>query len=146
MNKIEACHYTDTLIYSIDRVLKNIKADLNQYIQSLDNITAEQFAVLDTICSSETICQQDTARILSKDKSNIKRIIEILEKNNYVKRIIGKKGNRLVNFLEATPEGKEIIDKNIGKIKSYMQNVFKNITDDEIKTLWNIVYKLEKFN
>lgn len=144
MNKINANHYTDTLIYSIDKVLKSIKSDLNKYIMSVDNITAEQFAVLDTIYNNEKLCQADAAKILLKDKSNIKRIIEILETNKFIKRTMGKKENRLVNYLEITPEGKILIDKNRDNIKSYMQNLFKDITDEEIQTLQNIINKLEK--
>jgi len=144
MEKVRANHYTDSLIYSIDRILKNIKSDLNRYIMTLSNITAEQYAVLDTICYSEKLCQQDAAKILFKDKSNIKRIVEILEKNNYIKRATGKKDNRLVNFLEATPAGKQLISENREKIKSHMERFFQDISNEEIQILRNIVHKLEK--
>lgn len=144
MVKVKANHYTETLVYSIDRVIKNIKADLNRYISSLDNITAEQFAVLDIVSSREKVCQQEIANILSKDKSNIKRVVDILVKNNFIEKKAGTKNNHLVYFLEITPEGRKIVDKNMGKIKKYLENSMKCVSDEEVEILWKIVRKLEK--
>lgn len=144
MAKVKANHYTDSLVYAIDRVIKNIKADLNQYISSLDNITAEQFAVLDIISSRKFVYQQDIANILSKDKSNIKRIVDILAKNNFIERKAGIANNRLVYFLEITEDGRKIVDNNMDSVKKHLENAFSCITEEEIASLWNIVHKLEK--
>ncbi len=139
-------HYTDTLMYSIDKTLKNIKFNLNQYILEAAKITAEQFAVLDTIYVNENICQQDVAVILSKDKSNIKRIVEILEKSGYITRQTGRKNNRLVNYLNITKSGEELIENNINDIRNYMKNFLGNITDEEVCCLEKIVLKLQNVN
>lgn len=147
MKKIKVNHYTDTLIYTIDMIIKDIKADLNQYIaNNVENITAEQFVVLDTIYCHNEVCQQDIATILSKDKSNTKRIVEILEKNNYVTRKTGRKNNRLVNFLEITQEGKKIVDDNIENIKKHIEEYFSDIDDDEIELLKKLAPRFKKTN
>lgn len=145
MPKIKAEHYTDMLIYSIEQTIKDIKADLNQYISTLEpDITAEQFAVLDTIYTHKDICASDLATILSKAKSNIKRIIEILEKNDFIESKLGRKNNRLVNYLKITKKGKEVVDKNINSIKKYLENKFCDIEDSEIEILERIIKKLKK--
>ena len=143
--KVKAEHYTETLIYSIDCILKNIKNDLNKYITSLNlGITAEQFSVLDTIGRNNTICQQDIADILFKDKSNVKRIVEILEKKEFIKRQVGRKNNRLANFLSLTENGKILLNSSLPKIKNFIENdLVKDISNDEIEILRNIAAKFK---
>ncbi len=143
MHRIKVNHYKDLVIYAIEQVIKNLNQDIAQYISTLNlNITAEQLLVLDTIYCCDNICQQDIAKILSKDKSNIKRIVEILEKNGLITREAGKKNNRLVNYLSITNEGKELIDNNIDKIKDYMEKLFEPVTEEEEQVLKNIIKRL----
>ncbi|MBQ9234992.1 MAG: MarR family transcriptional regulator [Alphaproteobacteria bacterium] len=145
MNKIRANHYTETLIYKLDGALKNIKLELNQFILTLEpHITSEQFAVLDTVYGNEGICQQDVANILMKDKSNIKRLVEILEEKQYVVRSVGRKNNRLVNYLTITVKGKEVVDANMPKVKQYLEKRFDNVSQDEMRILENIMAKIKK--
>lgn len=121
-----------------------MKSDMNQYINSLNlGITAEQFLVLDTIDSGNSICQQDVADLLGKDKSNIKRIVEILEQKELITRVAGKKNNRLVNYLVITDNGKRLIKENIDKVKKFMEKVFSVISEDEELYLKQIVKKLK---
>jgi DNA-binding MarR family transcriptional regulator len=143
MSKIKANHYTETLIYTIDLTLKKLKIELNQYISSLPpHITSEQFAVLDTIYDKANICQQDVAKILMKDKSNIKRLVEILEEKAYLTRNIGRKNNRLVNYLTISAGGKDVIDANMPKIKQYLEQRLQHISYDELAQLKNIIAKI----
>lgn len=143
-NRIKVNHYVDLLMFSIEQVIRGMKSDMNQYINSLNlGITAEQFLVLDTIDSGNNICQQDVADLLGKDKSNIKRIVEILEKKGLITRVAGKKNNRLVNYLVITDNGKRLIKENIDKVKKFMEKVFSVISEDEELYLKQIVSKLK---
>ncbi len=143
-NRIKVNHYVDLLMFSIEQVIRGMKSDMNQYINSLNlGITAEQFLVLDTIDSGNSICQQDVADLLGKDKSNIKRIVEILEQKELITRVAGKKNNRLVNYLVITDNGKRLIKENIDKVKKFMEKVFSVISEDEELYLKQIVKKLK---
>lgn len=145
MNRIKVNHYTDLLMYKIEQVIKSLKYDLNQYINNLNiGLTAEQLFVLDTISSENNACQQDIAEKLSKDKSNIKRIVEILENKGFITRKTGKKNNRLVNYLYITKSGKKVIDDNINKIKEYMEQLFSPISTEEEQILRDLVERLKK--
>ena len=143
MEQINAEHYTDMLIYAVDKTVTKIKLSLGQYIASLDiGITAEQFAVLDTIYRGENLRQLDVAKILMKDKSNIKRIAEILEHKGLINRILSKRENRALNYLKITDSGKTLIDENVDKVKSYLTEIFRDITDEEVQVLKNIMQKV----
>ena len=86
----------------------------------------------------------ELAEKLSKDKSNIKRIVEILENKGFITRKTGKKNNRLVNYLYITKSGKKVIDDNIDKIKEYMEQLFSPISTEEEQILRDLVERLKK--
>ena len=145
MRKIKAKHYTETLVYAFDKTVREIKDKLTRFIMGLNiDITAEQFAVLDVIYNGVDICASDVSKILAKDKSNVKRIVEILENKGLIERKQGRKNNRLVSYLQISSEGKIFADEYIGVIKNYMSEIFSEISDEEEQCLRNIIVKLQK--
>ena len=145
MRKIQAKHYTETLVYAFDKALREIKDKLSHFIAGLNiDITAEQFAVLDVIYNGVDICASDVSKILAKDKSNVKRIVEILENKGLIERRQGRKNNRLVNYLQISDKGKTFADKYINIIKEYMVEIFTEISDEEEQFLRKIIVKLQK--
>ncbi|MBR1775625.1 MarR family transcriptional regulator [bacterium] len=144
MIKIKTEHYVDTIIYSIDKIMKNLKSELKQKIEKLDiGITAEQFVVLDTISGFDKIYQQQLSEIIMKDKSNINRILKILENKGLIEREYGNANNRLVYFLKVTPNGKKLVTDNMPTIKQYIEDIFKNIDNSEIEILHTLSKKFQ---
>ena len=95
MKQIKYNHYTETIIYSIDIILRNLKLKLKQRIDSLGiAVTGEQFIVLDTISKYKNIYQQKLSEILMKDKSNIMRILKILEQKKLISRSVSSVSNK----------------------------------------------------
>lgn len=136
MKEIKAQHYVDTVIYSVDKILRNLKHELKQKIDSLNiGITGEQFVVLDTIDCYKDIYQQKLSQIIMKDKSNTTRILKVLENKGLISRDVGNVNNRLVYFLKVTEKGKKIVKGNMPKIKQFITDIFENISDEEIDTL-----------
>lgn len=144
MKKIKSNHYVDTAIYSIDMIIRNLKIELRKRIDKLDiGITSEQFVVLDTIYYYENMYQEKLSTILMKDKSNITRILKILENKNLIQRHVHNLNNRLIYRLDITDKGKKIIDENMPKIKQYITELFKNITDEEVDVLYSLSKKFQ---
>jgi len=145
MIDIKAKHYIDTVIFSIDLIIKSLKTELKQKIDKLDiGITGEQFVVLDTIYCYPNIYQQKLSDLLSKDKSNTTRILGVLEDKGYITKTVSRNRNRLVNLLNITDEGKKIIKENMPNMKKFLANTFENITDDEIELLHKLSKKFQK--
>lgn len=145
MKEIKLNHYVDTVIYSVDMIIKNLKIDLKHKIDKLDlGITGEQFVVLDTVAYYENMYPQRLSQILMKDKSNTTRMIKILTDKGLISKTAGKINNRLVYLLNITPEGKKLVDDNMPKIKKYITEIFENITDEEIELLHSMSKKFEK--
>ena len=144
MINIEKDHYVDTIIYSIDRIIKGLKAELKHKLETLDiGITGEQFIVLDTICGTKNIYQQQLSDIIMKDKSNTNRILKILEEKGLVKKEYGNVNNRLVYFLKVTDEGRKIVEDNMPKIKQFITDIFQHIDNSEIETLHKLSHKFQ---
>ena len=114
MKEIKPEHYVDTILYSIDIIIRNLKLDLKQKIDKLNvGITGEQFVVLDTISCYKNMYQQKLSDILMKDKSNTTRIIKVLTNKGLITRETGSINNRLVYILNVTDKGRELIKNNI---------------------------------
>ena len=71
MKEIKLNHYVDTVIYSIDMIIKNLKTELKHRIDKLNlGITGEQFVVLDTVSYYDNIYPQKLSEIMkAKDFS-----------------------------------------------------------------------------
>ena len=144
MIKINKEHYVDTVIYSIDKIIKGLKNELKNKLETLDiGITGEQFIVLDTICATKNIYQQQLSEIIMKDKSNTNRILKILEQKDLITKEYGNVNNRLVYFLNPTKEGRKIVEDNMPKIKQFITDIFKNINDSEIEILHKLSNKFQ---
>ena len=106
-------------------------------------ITSEQFVVLDTISCFEDIYPQKLSEIMMKDKSNTKRILQVLEEKNLIERKVGNANHRLVYNLAVTEDGKALLKKSIPNIKKCITELFENITDEEIELLHNLSSKFQ---
>ena len=137
-------HYTDTVIHSVDKIIRGVKYELKQKIDKLNiGITGEQFIVLDAIAANPKVYLQKLSEIIFKDKSNTTRMINLLEKKNLIKREMGRKNNRLVNYLSVTEYGQKIVDDNMPKIKEFVEEIFSNITNNEVELLHSLSKKVQ---
>lgn len=144
MKEIKLNHYVDTVIYSIDMIIKNLKTELKHKIDKLNlGITGEQFVVLDTVSYYDNIYPQKLSDILMKDKSNTTRMIQILVDKGLITKEVGKVNNRLVYQLKITKKGKKLVDDNMPKIKKYITEIFANIPDEEIELLHKMSRQFE---
>ncbi len=144
MKEIKLNHYVDTIIYSVDMIIRNLKAELKHRIDKLDlGITGEQFVVLDTVSYYENMYPQKLSEILQKDKSNTNRMIKVLVDEGLLTKEVGKNNNRLVYILKVTENGKKLVDENMPVIKKYLTEIFESISDEEIELLHSMSIKFE---
>ena len=79
-----------------------------------------------------------------KDKSNTNRMIKVLVDKGLLTKEVGKNNNRLVYILKVTDKGQKLVDENMPKIKKYITEIFKNISDEEIELLHSMSDKFTK--
>lgn len=144
MKEIETCHYTDSIIYSMEQAVIYFKIKGAQLISALDiGVTIDQFAALDAIYCHNDICQRDLSKIILKDRSNTGRILNILEENGFIERIADTKNNRLVRKIYITEKGRQIIENHQATLRSSFLQVFEDVSEEEFATLRHTLDKLK---
>ena len=127
------CHYVDSIIYAMEHTVVYFKVKGAQVFNALNlGITIDQFTALDAIYSSHDICQRDLSKLILKDRSNTGRILNILEENGFIERVVETKNNRLVKKVYITEKGKSLVEDNQPKLRNAFVQVFGDISDDEI--------------
>ena len=144
MKELETCHYTDSIIYSMEQAVIYFKIKGAQLISALNiGVTIDQFAALDAIYSHNDICQRDLSKLILKDRSNTGRILNILEENGFVERVADTKNNRLVRKIYITEKGKRIIEDHQATLRASFLQVFDNISEEEFANLRSTLNKLK---
>lgn len=145
MKEKQACHYTESVIYSMEQTVTYFKIMGAQFFNQLNmGVTIDQFAALDAVYCNNDICQRDLSKIILKDRSNTGRILNILEENGFIKRSVETKNNRLVKKIYITDNGKRIIEDNHERLRSAFERVFDDVSEEEFATLRKIIEKLKE--
>ena len=145
----EIFHYTDSIHYELEQTAKLMRRLTLQLFEKLDiEVSLDECAALDTISCNGGICQRDLAKLIIKDRANTGRIVNSLEENGYIKRVIDLKNNRLVKKLQITSKGIKLLKEIVDKIKFHMDSVATAISKEEIskvkETLTSFRLNLEK--
>ncbi len=112
--------------------------------QSDIKLTIEQFALLNAIhTEKEDVIQQDMANFLGKDKSSILRLIDALEKMEYLRRVVHPKDRRK-NYLMVTKKGEAVIAEYLVIEFQIIEELLVGITQSEIETFCKVVNQIKK--
>jgi len=98
------------------------------------NITPEQWGVLNRLWEKEGIHQSALAERAAKDRHNITRILNLLEKNGFILRTPDGEDKRRLNVY-LTEEGKDLKQKLIPIVIDYLQKCFEGLTQEEVQDL-----------
>lgn len=121
---------------------------IQSFNKNVTEITPEQSVVLTALIENGDLYQRQIAAITLKDRANITRIINILEKQGFVTRTTESKG-RQVQKVSITKKGEEIFNKALPHILDIWSKIVENIDEEEInnfvQTLQKIKINLEKY-
>lgn len=106
--------------------------------------TLEQLYVLHVVREcKETVVQQDLAEKLGKDKSFILRIVDSLEKEGLIRRIVDANDRRR-NILEITYLGNQLMNCFFELELSFTEVLMKDIDKDEMETFYKVITKIRQ--
>jgi DNA-binding MarR family transcriptional regulator len=98
------------------------------------NITPEQWGVLNRLWENEGMHQSALAQRAAKDRHNITRILNLLEKNGFIFRTPDGEDKRRLNVY-LTEEGKALKQKLIPIVIGFLQKCFEGLTQEEVQDL-----------
>ncbi len=124
--------------YIIHRLDMQMSLGLQHAFQAKGfNITPEQWGVLNRLWENEGMHQSALAQRTAKDRHNITRILNLLEKNGFIFRTPdGEDKRRLKVYL--TQEGKALKQKLIPIVIGFLQKCFEGLTQEEVQDLGRI--------
>lgn len=105
------------------------------------NITPEQYLVLDILWEKQSLSQQNIADIIQKDKNSVTKIIDSLEKKNFVNRVVDTKDRR-INKIELTEEGLALEEITTQVAINFMNDTVKDIDTQDLDKFVDVMHKL----
>ena len=106
-------------------------------------ITKEQFIVLAKLEQQDGIMQKDLAYITERNKGSLARVVNTMEKKNYVARIPSEVDKR-INCIHLTRHGREIFEKVQPIVWDCINQMQKGLSEEEIRKAIHIIKRLQQ--
>ncbi len=119
------------LIVKAGRLVEN-RLKLNFENEGIE-ITPQQWSVLTHLWNNDGVSQQELANVFSKDKTSMARLLNNLEKNNFIVRKQGKKDKRNKNIF-LTEKSKSLKDISIKIAEETLLEILDGIDTEKVKT------------
>lgn len=114
--------------------------NLDLYSKNGFEITPEQYMVLNMIEDDNPPSQNKLCKLLCKDKSNMARILSVLEG----KGLIIKEQNSKNNVIKITDEGRNLRAEITPVMLKSRKNYLKDITQDDMYTCIKVLNKIQE--
>lgn len=105
------------------------------------DITPVQFVVIEVLMHRDGLYQRQLSEITLKDRPNITRIINILEKNGYVNRVADK-NKRKVFKIYLTDKAKNLFPALAQVAKDYRKTMTEGIDKNDLETCMSVLNKV----
>jgi DNA-binding MarR family transcriptional regulator len=119
-----------------------LSAGLSREFQNAGyDVTPEQWAVLNRLWQEEGIHQAELAQRTSKDRHNITRILNLMEKNGFIIRKPDKEDKRRLNVY-LTSKGRNMRSGLIEVVIAYVEECLRGLDPDDIRAMKRIHTKI----
>ncbi|MFC3883858.1 MarR family winged helix-turn-helix transcriptional regulator [Bacillus songklensis] len=135
--KLSLSDYISIFIHQTDLTLTNhIKNKL-----APNNLAPEQNLIMMVLWEQDGLTQNEIAKKLGKDKTNIARMVYNLEQKGFIQRVSGEEDRRL-SRVYLTDEGKKLGDLIIPITEEFNELVCKGISNEELIEVRRILAKM----
>ncbi|WMJ74143.1 MarR family transcriptional regulator [Cytophagaceae bacterium ABcell3] len=141
MSKLEL---NDSIGFLIGTTFRGLAAELNHRLSKEEaGVSFEHWILLVRLWDKDGQSQQEIAKSLQKDKTSITRLLDHLEKHEYVKRVADTcdRRNKLI-FL--TSKGKKLEEKLIPVCQDTITQAREGIPENEMETCKKVLRKLRE--
>jgi DNA-binding MarR family transcriptional regulator len=144
MNKEKFAELDQTILPWLGRTMKALDYFMIDNFEAKGlNLTKAQMIILKILSKEDGIVQNDLAFITNRDKASLTRLIDTLEKKNFVTRSISPKDKR-VKLVHITDEGKKMFDSALPVLNNIIQSIQEGISPKEIESAINVLKKIRK--
>lgn len=107
-------------------------------------ITPEQYVVLSMLKENSMLYQNKLCEELHKDKSNMTRILSVLEEKGLIEKVQTTENKKQVNMIKITSKGEEVRDKITPQIQISREKYLDGISQDEMYTCIKVLNKIQE--
>ncbi len=135
-------YFTESLGFIIYRTALALKSALQRFFRENGHgITAEQWVIIRHLWQEEGLSQREIGEKAAKDKPNVTRMLDALEKKGIIFRWDDLRDRRKYRIY-LTPEGKELYLRLAPLAQNLRQRVTQNLTQPEIDLLTDTLNKI----
>lgn len=132
-----------SLGFATNRTANRLKSALeHDFAEQGFNITADQWSVLSQLSVEDGLSQQELVKRMAKDKTNIARILALMERNQLIERRVDKDDNR-VRKAYLSPHGKSTYSDLFPIGAKTVKRALAGLSEDDVHQvirLLNIVF------
>lgn len=115
---------------------------LLKYVGVTD-ITHEQFGILFVLSKEDGLYQRQLAFLLSKDRPNITRMLDILEKKEFIVREKHPE-NRRISKVRITDAGRAKVELLKPYKEEFADKISKNISEEEMEICYSVLKRIRE--
>ncbi len=117
---------------------------LDMFAKQKFEITPEQYVVLSMLSEDTLLYQNKLCEELHKDKSNMTRILSVLEEKGLIEKIQATENKKQVNQIKITTRGKELRDKITPQIQTTREKYLDGISQDDLYTCIKVLNQIQE--
>lgn len=125
-----------------NKISKKLIYYINSNLEKF-NLTSEQWAVLLNLSKQNKISQKLLAEISGKDQSTLARILDILERKNFIERHPSKEDRRSF-IIHITKAGLSISKEIIPFLDELFNNLLKDIPYEKLKIYNEVLLQIDE--
>ncbi len=107
------------------------------------DISTEQWTVMACLWNKDKVTQQSLCDITAKDKPSMTRLIDKLEKRNFVVRV-SDPTDRRINLIHLTQAGIDLKKRSSALVKQVAERTLAEISDQELDLARQVLKKIMK--
>ena len=136
-------HFRDTIFYQIELTARYCKLLGVQVFEHFNiGLSVEEYTILDTLMSQKELCQRDLAKLILKDRANTGKLLDGLEKKDFIKRTLSIKNNRPVKLIEITQAGINQAEEAAKRIRPHYKAIKEKIDNSDIARVGELLTDL----
>jgi DNA-binding MarR family transcriptional regulator len=133
---------SDTIFYTIESTIKAYrKSSQKNLSHEITDMTIDQGLILVFLDKYPEKTQKEIAAMAFKDNASMTRMLDLMEKKNYIERSINE-SNRRRYKIEITPKGKQVLKALTPIVISNRESALRGISEEEIVQLEQILSKI----
>ncbi|GAA2383765.1 MarR family winged helix-turn-helix transcriptional regulator [Nonomuraea africana] len=134
----------DSVGFLINRTAVHLKRALTREFRANgQTVTAEQWALLNRVWEQEGLSQVRLAELTFKDKPNVTRMVEVLERDGLIERRQDE-GDRRTYRIHATEEGLRLRDELVPLAMAVLDRALAGVAEDDIERLKRVLEQMDR--